>query len=80
MRRQWFEAFKLKSTLNAKEMWTFHHIAGVGDSNVDVVLDRAFVKTTSVTQVEKQGDEVRMVFEDLASRVITEKRFEATNV
>ncbi|MFD0862693.1 NRDE family protein [Sungkyunkwania multivorans] len=80
MRKQWFEAFKFKNILSAENIWRFHHEAGIGDKNTDVVLDRGFVKTTSITQVEKKDRAVQMTFEDVRTNAITSKTFELENV
>lgn len=64
-RKNWFESFKSENTLNSKSLLRFHKTAGNGDLNYGVVMDRFFVKTTSITQIEKSNDLVELHYEDL---------------
>lgn len=61
-RKQWFEDFKSKSVLNAKTLMNFHETTEIENTEYGVIMDRGFVKTTSITQVEKLNDEVVMRF------------------
>ncbi len=69
-RLQWFNDFKLKKNLNAESLLEFHKEAGAGNSNYGVIMDRGFVKTTSITQVKKIGDAVYMSYENLQDGII----------
>ncbi len=80
MRRSWFGDFLLEESFNAENILHFHKEAGVGDKHIDVVMDRVFVKTTSITQVEKDGSGVNMRFEDLATAKVHSRSFEALQV
>ena len=74
-RLKWFEDFKNKTELNSESLLNFHNTAGHDNDDYGVVMDRHFVKTTSITQVEKNNDAVTMRFNDLQSNTTTTKNF-----
>ncbi|TYA84139.1 NRDE family protein [Seonamhaeicola marinus] len=74
-RAKWFQLFKEKNELNGSAMLSFHK--GAGEYNLDygVVMDRGYVKTTSITQVEKTGSSVHMAYENLQDGVVANQTF-----
>lgn len=64
MRRDWFADFQQNNVLNAASILDFHQNAGIGDANIDTMMDRGVVKTISITQVEKNEDTVTMKYQD----------------
>ncbi|MCX7547968.1 NRDE family protein [Xanthomarina sp. F1114] len=64
-RDKWFQEFKLQQELNSKSLLEFHKTAGANNKEFGVIMDRGFVKTTSITQVVKSGEEVEMRFVNL---------------
>jgi hypothetical protein len=46
-------------------MLEFHKTAGKGNLDFGVIMDRHFVKTTSITQVKKQDEDLDMRFLNL---------------
>ncbi|WP_298512374.1 NRDE family protein [uncultured Kordia sp.] len=64
LRRDWFAKFQQKENLNATSLLQFHKTAGIGDPNVDVIMDRVVVKTISITQIEKTNDALAMHYHD----------------
>ncbi len=74
-RLQWFEDFKTENKLDSKSMLNFHNKAGHDNKDYGVIMDRHYVKTTSITQVEKFEDVVEMRFKDLQNNTISEKTF-----
>lgn len=64
-RRHWFEVFKAENILSSKTLLEFHKTAGKSNLDFGVIMDRGFVKTTSITQIEKTDDVVSMAFYDL---------------
>lgn len=66
-RRTWFENFKSTNELNVKSLSNFHTTAGKGNDDYGVIMNRGFVKTTSITRVEKQDSTIKMVYNDLAT-------------
>ena len=67
LRRDWFLDFQKEKELQANTLLNFHKTAGIGDSTIDVMMDRKFVKTTSITQIEKKEDLITMRYHDLAT-------------
>ncbi|RLD29772.1 MAG: hypothetical protein DRI75_01955 [Bacteroidetes bacterium] len=74
-RLQWFEDFKIANELHSASLLNFHKTAGNGNADYGVVMDRHFVKTTSITQVEKIEDVVKMRFNNLQSNTASVKTF-----
>lgn len=74
-RAKWFEDFKSKNELTSKTILKFHKTAGKGNLDYGTVMDRGFVKTTSITQIEKTGDIVTVYFENLNTSEISTKTF-----
>ncbi|MDT0684932.1 NRDE family protein [Autumnicola psychrophila] len=52
LRQQWFSKIQDNGDLSAEKLLKWHHTAGIGDKNVDLIMDRGFLKTQSITQVE----------------------------
>ena len=66
-RKQWFNDFKTENELNLETLSVFHKTAGKNNNDYGVIMNRGFVKTTSITMVEKNGDSVCMKYQDLAT-------------
>lgn len=64
-RTTWFSHFLDKGSHDTKSILDFHRNAGVGDRQIDLQMDRGFIKTVSITQVEKSGKNMRMYYKDL---------------
>lgn len=79
-RQFWFQEFKNRHNLNTENLLKFHKSAGYGNSEYGVVMDRGFVKTTSITQIEKNNDVVKMNYENLINASNSNKtiKFHAT--
>lgn len=74
-RKQWFEVFKKNSELDEDFLLKFHKTAGESNDDYGVIMDRGFVKTTSITQVVKIDDSVQMHYENLQDQNKTNKAF-----
>ncbi len=61
-RKQWFDDFKEKTSLNAENLLSFHETTEINNTDYGVIMDRGYVKTTSITQVEKIDNELVMRF------------------
>jgi Transport and Golgi organisation 2 len=72
-RFQWFESFKRENKLDASTLLNFHKTAGHDNEDYGVIMDRHYVKTTSITQVEKTQDFVDMRFNNLQSNTVSKK-------
>ncbi|MBU3822057.1 NRDE family protein [Flavobacteriaceae bacterium XHP0103] len=64
-RKQWFETFKKDNELTVDSLLRFHKSAGENNDDYGVIMDRGFVKTTSITQVIKADDAIEMHYENL---------------
>lgn len=72
MRKDWFKTWlndnrKQNSDLEKqkKNILHFHHVAGIGDPEIDVLMKRPEVGTVSITQVYKIEDEVNMDYKEI---------------
>ena len=63
-RHQWFEDFKNDNELTSKSVLNFHSTE-TDNKDFGIVMNRGFVKTTSITQVEKNKDTLSMNYFDL---------------
>ncbi|MEM6685859.1 MAG: NRDE family protein [Bacteroidota bacterium] len=72
LRRDWFAEFQRKAQLDADSILQFHKTAGIGDPNVDVIMDRFFIKTVSITQIEKKADTLSMRYNSLVKNTQSE--------
>lgn len=73
LRETWFSEFMFDNLRpSPEEILNFHTTAGNGDSETDLVMDRTFVKTRSITQVRKTDDRVTMHYHDLEENLLTE--------
>lgn len=66
-REEWFTKFTEKNTASPENLLEFHHKAGVGDKEIDLQMDRGFIKTVSITQIVKFNNRVKMMYEDIKS-------------
>lgn len=70
-RKTWFNKLRNASDLSSAELWKFHHKAGEGDPEVDLIMDRGFIKTQSITQIENTFGRTRLLYEDLSAKTIS---------
>jgi hypothetical protein len=75
-RLQWFTDFKQEHELASRSIMEFHKTAGKGNEDYGVVMDRFFVKTTSITQIIKTKDIINMCFENLQTISNSEHQFQ----
>ncbi|MCR9183369.1 MAG: NRDE family protein [Flavobacteriaceae bacterium] len=66
-REEWLSEFIENNVTSAENLLEFHHNAGVGNKEIDLQMDRGFIKTVSITQIEKKNDQVKMTYKDLNS-------------
>lgn len=67
LREQWFSAIGSDPDVDAEKILDFHFHGGEGDSVNNLVMDRGFVKTKSITQVLRKNGQVTMEYHDLQS-------------
>ncbi len=74
-RKSWFSEFIFNNLRPTEtDVLKFHRTAGEGDLSSDVIMDRGFVKTKSITQYTKL-DIGCMRYEDLQTQEITKLNF-----
>lgn len=78
-REQWFESFiRQTSTKISEKIFIFHKTAGDGDSANDLIMNRTFVKTKSISQIvfDNNEDEMIMKYEDLEKQITVKNNIE----
>ena len=68
LRNNWFVEFLQKENLSAEAFWKFHTTAGIGNAEIDVIMDRGFVKTQNISQFEHDQSKTVMRYMDLKNR------------
>jgi len=66
-RENWFNDFIGNTEITADAIWDFHHKAGEGDKNTDLIVDRGFLKTQSISQIEISEKKKQFKYEELAT-------------
>jgi hypothetical protein len=64
-RKDWFMNWQNENIMNKESILEFHHKAGIGNPNVDVILKRENVGTVSITSVSKDHSGLHMQYEAL---------------
>ncbi len=67
LRMNWFQDFRNRNKITANAIWEFHHKAGIGDKNIDLIVDRGFLKTQSISQIHINAEEKQFLYEELSS-------------
>ena len=74
-RVNWFNDFRnateTTSEITAEAIWDFHHKAGIGDAEIDLIVDRGFLKTQSISQIEISEKRKQFKYEELSTGKIT---------
>jgi len=71
-REEWFLEFLNSSeTISEERILNFHKTAGNGNKNSNLVMDRGFVRTKSITSFKKHENEFVMRYEDLQTQEIS---------
>lgn len=74
-RQHWFETFMQIHKLTAETLLEFHRTTEKDNHDYGIVMDRGFVKTTSITQVVKEAHQVQMTFDNLQDQSSISKTF-----
>jgi len=75
-REEWFSNFLFDHmSPSEEELLTFHRSAGDGNRETNLIMDRGFVKTKSISQFVKNDDDICFKYEDLQSHEITMTSF-----
>ncbi len=68
MREEWFKNWYKAYSFTTENILNFHHTAGVGDCNIDLMMNRGLGGTVSVTSVKKKEEKITLNYEDVLSR------------
>ncbi len=75
-REQWFSNFLLDHLSPSEvELLDFHKLAGEGNPETNLIMDRGFVKTKSISQFLKNDTDICLRYEDLQNQQITTRSF-----
>ena len=74
-RRQWLKDYKKDNKLDANGLLQFHKSAGNGNIDYGVVMDRGYVKTTSISQVIKEQNVIHFHYQNLQNGKVTDTVF-----
>ncbi|WP_300437369.1 NRDE family protein [Christiangramia sp.] len=75
-RIKWFKDLKESKGFSTETLLDFHHNAGEGDKQFDLIIDRGFLKTQSITQVYKSAEGLKFYYKNLSTREIFENYFQ----
>ena len=71
-REDWFfEFLKTSETISEERILNFHKTAGNGNKDSNLVMDRGFVRTKSITSFKKHKNDFEMRYEDLQTQKIS---------
>jgi uncharacterized protein with NRDE domain len=68
MRQAWFKEWQASHDFTTENILKFHHTAGVGDCNIDVMMNRGLGGTVSITSVKKNKNDIRIDYEDVQTK------------
>jgi len=74
LRREWFLKWQKDNVIlngvegSQKSILDFHHNAGIGDTFIDVMMDRGVGGTVSITSIKKKSDQLSMHYEDIFTK------------
>jgi len=71
MRQAWFKKWQTSNDFTTENILKFHHTAGVGDCNIDVMMNRGLGGTVSITSVKKTKEKIKLDYEDVLTKKIT---------
>lgn len=68
LRKNWFNNWQKENEFTTKNILHFHKNAGIGDTNIDILMNRGAGGTVSITTIKKQGKSIGMVYEDILAK------------
>lgn len=71
-RVKWFKDLKESEGFSSKTLLDFHHNGGEGNKQFDLIIDRGFLKTQSITQVYNTSKELKFWYKSLNTKEVTE--------
>lgn len=76
LRIKWFKNLKETKGFSSESLLDFHHNAGEGNKESDLIVDRGFLKTQSITQIYNSTKELKFWYENLETKEVTENYFQ----
>ncbi len=73
LRSKWFDKLKRSKGFNSESLLYFHHNAGKGNKEFDLVMDRGFLKTQSISQISNSSMGMRFWYKDLSNNKVKEE-------
>lgn len=73
LRKKWFRQLKETRGFSPESLLDFHHNAGEGNKESDLIIDRGFLKTQSITQVHNSKNGIRFWYKNLVNNEVTEE-------
>jgi len=65
LRKGWFATWQQQHRFTSENILNFHNTAGVGDSNIDVMMDRKVGGTVSITSIKKENGKVVVYYKEI---------------
>jgi uncharacterized protein with NRDE domain len=75
LREKWFSEYLVQNGSLKEDLFYFHEHYGVGDSMLDMKIDRGLLKTVSITQFDKEQDDLHVVYKDLLKSELSRTKF-----
>lgn len=75
LRQQWFSEYLSQNGTSKEELFYFHENYGIGDSMLDMKIDRGLLKTVSITQFEKLEGHIQIAYKDLLKSELYHSEF-----
>lgn len=75
LRQQWFAEYLSQNGSSKEDLFYFHEHYGIGDSMLDMKIDRGLLKTVSITQFEKEHEAIQIAYKDLLKSEIHHSMF-----
>ncbi len=71
LRKEWFATWQNKQRFTTENILNFHHTAGVGDCNIDLMMNRGLGGTVSIISVKKNKDLIKIDYEDVLTKKVS---------
>ena len=65
LRKKWFATWQQLDDFSSENILNFHNTAGVGDSNIDVMMNRGVGGTVSITSIKKENGKVVVSYKEI---------------
>ena len=60
LRRKWFRQLKETKGFSSRALLDFHNNAGEGNKEYDLIIDRGFLRTQSISQVQNSTKRIKI--------------------